>query len=312
MICLENVTKRFDDQTAVNQLNLEINRGEFCILLGESGCGKSTTLRMLNKLIKADEGTILINGKNIDTYKNEDLRRGIGYVVQSVGLFPHMTVKDNIGIVPKLLKWDSQKILNRTKELIDLVGLNVDSYLNKYPSELSGGEAQRIGVARALAADPEIILMDEPFGAVDPLNRAMLQSEFLKIQKHLGKTVIFVTHDIDEAMKLGDRIAVMYRGVLQSYDAPEKMLSQGDNLFVKQFMGKDSYINVLNKYTAAEYLEEYSPDIYLPIYVNDTATIKYVLATMVEHSCDKVGVKSASGDLIGMISASRIVNILKN
>ncbi len=191
MITLKNITKKFDNQIAVDKLSLELKKGELCAFVGESGCGKSTTLRMINRLIEPDEGLIEINGKDINDYKAEDLRRSIGYVVQSTGLFPHMNVRENISVVPRLLKWDEKRTLERVKELIAMVGLDVNTYINKYPSELSGGEAQRIGVARALAADPEIILMDEPFGAVDPLNRNNLQNEFLKIQRQLKKTVIF-------------------------------------------------------------------------------------------------------------------------
>ena len=182
MIKLKNVIKKFGNQIAVDNLSLEIKKGEICAFVGESGCGKSTTLRMINRLIPFDSGSIKIDNKDINEYDPVELRRSIGYVVQSTGLFPHMNVRENISVVPRLLGWKEDEILPRVKELISLVGLDVKSYINKYPSELSGGEAQRIGVARALAANPDIILMDEPFGAVDPLNRNNLQNEFLKIQ----------------------------------------------------------------------------------------------------------------------------------
>lgn len=246
MISIENITKKYDGKIVVDNLSLQLKKGELCVFVGESGCGKSTTLKMINRLIEPDAGTIKINNKNILEYNPEELRRGIGYVVQSTGLFPHMTVRENISVVPKLLKWEDKRILKKVKELISLVGLDIATYINKYPSELSGGEAQRIGVARALAADPEIILMDEPFGAVDPLNRTNLQNEFLKIQKKLKKTVIFVTHDIDEALKMGDKIAIMSKGKIEGFGTPEEILLS-DNPFIKSFLGTETYIKLLSK-----------------------------------------------------------------
>ena len=209
MIEFKNIVKTYDGVGAVDNLSLKIEEGELCVLLGVSGCGKSTSLNMINRLIEPDSGEILINGKNVKDFKEVELRRSIGYVVQSIGLFPNMTVAQNVSVVPNLMKWDKKKTMKRVRELVQMVGLDVDQYINKYPSQLSGGEAQRIGVARALAADPKILLMDEPFGAVDPLNRSNLQNEFLKLQKELHKTVVFVTHDIGEAMKMGDKIALM-------------------------------------------------------------------------------------------------------
>lgn len=309
MILLEGVTKRFDEKVAVDNLTMEIKTGELCVFVGESGCGKSTTLRMLNRLINADEGNIKINNKNIKEYKPDALRRGIGYVVQSIGLFPHMTVYENIAVVPRLLKWEEKKIVERAKELIQLVGLDIKEYINKYPSELSGGEAQRIGVARALAADPEIILMDEPFGAVDPLNRNNLQNEFLKIQKQLKKTVIFVTHDIDEAMKLGDRIAIMYKGKLQCYETPENIL-MSDNEFVKEFFGEESYIKVLSKFVAKDYLDE-SISTRAEYSVDEYTTLKDVFAIMVKKGMDVIGVKNSENRVLGNISTKKIVSVFK-
>lgn len=309
MILLENVTKKFDNKVAVDNLSMEINTGDLCVFVGESGCGKSTTLRMLNRLIKADQGSININGKDIKEYNPEILRRGIGYVVQSTGLFPHMTVYENISIVPRLLKWEEKKTVGRVKELIELVGLDVADYINKYPSQLSGGEAQRVGVARALAADPEIILMDEPFGAVDPLNRTNLQNEFLKIQKKLKKTVIFVTHDIDEAMKLGDRIAIMYKGRLQCYETPENIL-MSNNEFVKEFLGKESYIKVLSKFLVKDYIEK-SIDENILYSVDEYTTLKDVFAIMIKEGMDVVGVKNSDDEILGKISVKEIIGVFK-
>src|SRR3954465_1423569 len=212
MIVFKDVVKSYNGVIAVNKLNLTVEQGELCILLGLSGCGKSTSLNMVNKLIEADSGSIYINGKNINEFKDEDLRRNIGYAVQSTALFPHMTVSQNISIVPKLLKWKKEKIQSRVEELLELVGLDVKSYMGKYPNQLSGGEAQRVGVARALAADPEILLMDEPFGAVDPIVRADLQLELNRLQRELGKTIVFVTHDIDEAFTVADHVVIFRKG----------------------------------------------------------------------------------------------------
>jgi osmoprotectant transport system ATP-binding protein len=221
--------------------------GDVAVLIGPSGCGKTTTLRMINRLIEPTGGRILIDGTDAATLKVEELRRQIGYVIQSVGLFPHLTVAENIVTVPKLLGWKSDRIAKRALELLDLVGLEAGEYAGKYPRQLSGGEAQRVGVARALAADPPVMLMDEPFGAVDPINRDRLQAEFARIQRELKKTVIFVTHDVDEAIRLADRIALMRDGQLQQYDTPEVLLDHPANKFVHDFMGADAALKRLGR-----------------------------------------------------------------
>ena len=308
MIALRNVTKRFGTQVAVDNLSMELHTGELCVFVGESGCGKSTTLRMINRLIEADEGTIEINGKNIYDYDPVELRRSIGYVVQSTGLFPHMNVRENISVVPRLLNWKEDKILERVKELIALVGLDVGAYINKYPSELSGGEAQRIGVARALAADPEIILMDEPFGAVDPLNRANLQNEFLKIQKQLKKTVIFVTHDIDEAMKMGDKIAIMSKGKLESFESPETIL-MSDNKFVRSFLGTETYIKILSRFQVREYMNQEIKE-ELPYKADVADNLRDVLARMIEYGTEAMNV-TENGKTEGTIWLKDIVNLFQ-
>lgn len=308
MIVLKNVTKRFGNQIAVDNLSMELKKGELCVFVGESGCGKSTTLRMINRLIDADEGTIEINQKNIHDYNGEELRRRIGYVVQSTGLFPHMNVRENISVVPRLLNWKEDRILERVKELIALVGLDVKAYINKYPSELSGGEAQRIGVARALAADPEIILMDEPFGAVDPLNRANLQNEFLKIQKQLKKTVIFVTHDIDEAMKMGDKIAIMSKGILRNFASPEDTLLSDDE-FVKSFLGSETYIKILSRFRVKEHMRpQVGAD--MPYHADCEANLRDVLAQMIEYGADSMCVKE-NGKITGTVLLSDILNLFQ-
>jgi osmoprotectant transport system ATP-binding protein len=247
VISLENLTKRYGDHLAVDGLTLHIPDGEVAVLIGPSGCGKTTTLRMINRLIEPSGGRIVIDGADIATLKPEELRRRIGYVIQSVGLFPHLTVADNIATVPRLLGWKADRVAQRTRELLDLVGLEPGAYGAKYPRQLSGGEAQRVGVARALAADPPVLLMDEPFGAVDPLNRDRLQAEFARIQRELKKTVVFVTHDVDEAIRLADKIALMRDGRLQQYDTPETLLDHPANKFVHDFVGADAALKRLGR-----------------------------------------------------------------
>ncbi len=247
MIRLEKVTKTYGETVAVNKLSLEIEEGEVCVLIGPSGCGKTTTLRMTNRLIEPTSGHIFIDGKDTCQSRPEQLRRSIGYAIQSVGLFPHLTVAANIATVPELLHWNKGHISARVEELLALVDLNPKEYVQKYPSQLSGGEAQRIGVARALAADPPILLMDEPFGAVDPLTRERLQGQFVRIQREVKKTVIMVTHDLDEAIRLADRIAIMEQGRLVQYDTPETILSRPANKFVHDFVGTDRALKRLSR-----------------------------------------------------------------
>jgi osmoprotectant transport system ATP-binding protein len=241
MIELRSVSKRYNDgAAAVEDLSMTINSGEICILIGPSGCGKTTTLRMINRLIEPTSGEILIDGIDVLAVDPVQLRRGIGFVMQSGGLFPHRRVADNVATVPRLLGWPADKVAARVEELLQLVGLDPATYLRRYPHELSGGERQRVGVARALGADPPILLMDEPFGAVDPIARKRLQVEFKELQKRLNKTVVFVTHDIEEALFLGDRIAIMQRGAnLEQFDTPEAILAKPATPFVAEFVGVD-------------------------------------------------------------------------
>jgi osmoprotectant transport system ATP-binding protein len=256
MIVLENLTKRYGEFTAVRDVSFTVEEGEVCVIIGPSGCGKSTTLKMINRMLEPTAGEVYIQGKSVRSMKPELLRRRIGYVIQFVGLFPHMTVADNIGLVPKLLSWQRERIADRVDELLGLMELDPGLYRNKYPSELSGGEAQRIGVARALAADPPLLLMDEPFGAVDPLNREILQTEFVKIQRELRKTVVFVTHDLDEAIRIADRIVIMKEGQIVQNDAPEQILAAPKNKFVHDFVGSDRALKRLSRFTVSEVMRE--------------------------------------------------------
>ncbi|WP_022849816.1 ABC transporter ATP-binding protein [Limisalsivibrio acetivorans] len=253
MIKLSEVFKDFGETRAVNSLSLNIEKGDFCVLIGPSGCGKSTTLRMINRIIEPSGGTIELNGEDIRHKNPVLLRRNIGYVIQSVGLFPHMSVRDNVAVVPKLLKTAKNEIDERAEYLMGLVGLEPSEYLDKYPSQLSGGEAQRVGVARALAADPEILLMDEPFGALDPITREHLQRRLTKIQEELKKTIVFVTHDIDEAIRLATKVAIMKDGNLVQFDTPEDILTNPANRFVKEFIGTDRALKRLTRKKVSEF-----------------------------------------------------------
>jgi len=243
VVAFEHVTKRYggpDAPPAVTDLTLTIPAGEVCVLVGPSGCGKTTTMKMVNRLIEPTGGRITIDGEDIMSLPAVELRRRIGYVIQQIGLFPHLTIGDNVAVVPKLLRWKPSRTHDRVDELLNLVGLEPAAYRDRYPNELSGGERQRVGVARALAADPPVMLMDEPFGAVDPIRRDRLQNEFLRLQQQVRKTIIFVTHDVDEAIKMGDRIAILQRGgILAQYDTPAAILANPASEFVERFVGAD-------------------------------------------------------------------------
>ena len=248
LIRLENVTKKYGDSdaAAVNNLTMDVHRGEVLVLVGPSGCGKSTTLRLINRLIEPTSGTLYLNGEDVTNMNPSMLRRKIGYVIQQVGLFPHRTIAENIATVPKLLGWNKDKIANRVDELLDLVGMDPDTYRGRYPKELSGGQAQRVGVARALAADPDVLLMDEPFGAIDPITRDRLQNEFLRLQQDLKKTIVFVTHDIDEAIKMGNRIAILReQSEIAQLDTPEAILADPADEFVENFLGSGAILKSL-------------------------------------------------------------------
>ena len=240
MIQLEQLTKRYGPTVAVDHLDLEVAAGELCVLVGPSGCGKTTTMKMINRLVEPTSGRILLEGRDVTHGDPVELRRRIGYVIQQVGLFPHLTIAENVATVPKLLGWDRARVRARVVELLELVGLPPRSFAKRYPHQLSGGQRQRVGVARALGADPPVLLMDEPFGAIDPITRARLQDEFLRLQREVRKTIVFVTHDLEEAVHLGDRIAILAEGgVLAQYDTPAAILGRPASAFVADFVGSD-------------------------------------------------------------------------
>jgi osmoprotectant transport system ATP-binding protein len=241
-IVFEHVVKRYGNspKPAIDDLTLTIPAGDICVLIGPSGGGKTTALKMINRLISITSGDIRVDGTSVNSLEKTELRRGMGYVIQQIGLFPHMTVRDNVGTVPRLLGWDRARIRERADELLDLVGLDPDEHGKRYPSQLSGGQRQRVGLARAMAADPPVMLMDEPFGAIDPITRERLQDDFLRLHREIGKTVVFVTHDIDEAIKMGNRICILREGgKLAQYDTPENILARPADDFVARFVGAD-------------------------------------------------------------------------
>ncbi len=255
LIRLEKVSKTYPgtDVPAVAELDLEIYRGETLVLVGPSGCGKSTTLRLINRMIEPTGGRIYFEGEDVTNVNADQLRRKIGYVIQQIGLFPHRTIAENIATVPQLLGWDKDDIDARVNELIETVGLDPELHRDRYPKELSGGQAQRVGVARAMGADPDVLLMDEPFGAVDPITRDRLQNEFLRLQEELHKTIVFVTHDIDEAIKMGDRIAILQeQSIIAQHDTPERILAHPKTEFVEDFLGSGATLKGLNLMRARE------------------------------------------------------------
>ncbi|MGM0930011.1 MAG: betaine/proline/choline family ABC transporter ATP-binding protein [Actinomycetota bacterium] len=248
-IRLQNLSKRFPGQqdNAVDDLTMDVYEGEIVVLVGPSGCGKTTTMKMINRIIEPTSGRIILDGEDVTSADPDQLRRRIGYVIQQVGLFPHMTIGENVATVPKLLGWDKKRVSARVDELLEMVNMPPATYRNRYPKELSGGQRQRVGVARALGADPEVMLMDEPFGAIDPITRDRLQNEFLRLQSEVRKTIVFVTHDIDEAIKMGDRIAILQdHSRIAQYDTPEQILTAPANDFVSDFIGNGASLKRLN------------------------------------------------------------------
>ena len=301
MIEFKNLTKRFPGgKIAVDSLNLTFNDGEFIVFIGTSGSGKTTSMRMINRMIEPTSGEILINGKNSKDMNAVELRRQIGYVIQQIGLMPHMTIFDNIVMVPKLLKWPVEKQRKIAEELIQKVDLPLD-FLERYPSELSGGQQQRIGVIRALAADQDIILMDEPFGALDPITRDSLQETLKELQRELGKTVIFVTHDMDEALKLADRIVVMQDGKVVQFDTPDNILMDPANAFVENFIGEERLSQARTNFRTVEQIM-----IRGPVSVSSDQNLSEAIKLMRTRRVDSLFVTDADDILLGMLSVEAI------
>jgi osmoprotectant transport system ATP-binding protein len=313
-IVFDHVTKRYAgrDQAAVENLSLTISAGDICVLVGPSGAGKTTAMKLVNRLIELDEGDITIDGTSIRDQDAVELRRGIGYVIQQVGLFPHMTIAENIATVPRLLGWPKKRTKERIAELLELVGLEQD-YADRYPAQLSGGQRQRVGLARALAVDPPLMLMDEPFGALDPITRDRLQLEFLRLHEEVRKTVIFVTHDIDEAIKLGDRIAILREGGhLAQYDTPDRILAHPADDFVARFVGADRGLKRL----ALRRLDEIELE---PLdgrpppsgpQAPGSTTLRDALSLMMSEGADPLVVVNADGTPIGLLSVAGVGRVL--
>lgn len=298
MIELERATKIYAGgrDPAVDGVSLTVPEGEICVFIGPSGCGKTTLMRMINRLTPITSGTIRVGGKNVMDLEPIQLRRSIGYVIQQIGLFPHMTVYDNIAVVPKLLGWPKQKISSRVDDLLALVGLAPDTYRLRYPRELSGGQAQRVGVARAMAADPPVMLMDEPFGAIDPITREVLQDEFVKIQGKLKKTVIFVTHDIHEAIKLGQKIALLKDGRLVQYGSPVELLATPKNEFVQSFVGTDRALKRLDLLKVRDAM------IQDPVHCLSGDSCEHILECMLQSDLQYLLVADGTGKLEGYVN----------
>ncbi|MDU4889459.1 MAG: ABC transporter ATP-binding protein [Clostridium sp.] len=304
MIKFENITKKFKDTSVIKNLSFEIEEGKLVAFIGASGCGKTTTLKMINRLIKPTTGHIYIDGEDIATKDVIELRRNMGYVIQQTGLFPHMTIKENIELIPKVQKQDSEKIKARTLELMDMVGLNPEDYLDRYPTELSGGQQQRVGVARAFATDPKIILMDEPFSALDPITRTGLQDELLNLQSKLKKTIVFVTHDMSEAIKIADMICIMDGGNIVQYDTPENILKYPINSFVAEFVGKNRI------WTSPEFIKSEDIMIENPVTCHRNMELFKCIETMRHSKVDSLMViDTKTRFLEGIITAKEIQGV---
>lgn len=304
MIEIRNVTKKIGNNVILDDISLVVETGTLVVLIGSSGCGKTTTLKLINKLIKPTSGEIYINGKPISQENEIELRRKIGYVIQNTGLFPHLTIKENIELIPRLKKEKSvEEIEKRTLQLLKMVGLDSDEFLNKYPSELSGGQQQRIGVARAIATDAEIILMDEPFSALDPITRTSLQEQLFSLQDELKKTIIFVTHDMDEALKIADKICIMKDGRIAQYDTPENILRKPANDFVKDFIGEDRV------WDNPEYIKARDIMIKNPIAVNSTRTVTQGIEIMRTSKVDSLLIIDRAKTLKGIVTVKDMKDI---
>ncbi|MEN0630770.1 osmoprotectant ABC transporter ATP-binding protein OsmV [Phytobacter ursingii] len=301
MIKLENLTKQFTQKNgqtvkAVDNINLHVPQSEMCVLLGPSGCGKTTTLKMINRLIMPSSGKILVNDHDTSEMDIVSLRRNLGYVIQQIGLFPNMTIEENITVVPRMLGWDKTRCKSRAEELMAMVALDAKKFLHRYPREMSGGQQQRIGVIRALAADPPVLLMDEPFGAVDPINREVIQNQFLEMQRTLKKTVMLVSHDIDEALKLGDRIAVFRQGRIVQCASPDELLAKPANEFVGSFVGQDRTLKRLLLVSAGDVTDQQPT-----LTVRESTAAQEAFAIMDDNDIRAITVVDGDGKPLGFV-----------
>ena len=303
MIEFKNIKKSYKSKIILENFNLSIDSGKLVVLIGASGCGKTTLLKMINRLISITEGEILINGKDINKMDPIKLRRGIGYVIQQTGLFPHMTVKENIEIIPRLMKISERKIEKKTIELLNMVGLDPNEYLYRYPAELSGGQQQRVGVARAFATDAEIILMDEPFSALDPITRTELQEQLFNIQKEYNKTIVFVTHDMDEAINIADMICILKDGKIIQYDTPENILKNPENDYVEEFVGRNKI------WAKPEFIKAEDVMINRPATVSIKRSLLQAREIMREKTVDSLLIVDKEGMLLGYVTLSDIQKI---
>jgi len=315
MIRLEGLTKTYasahGEVTAVDHVSFEVEDGQTCVLLGPSGCGKTTTLRMINRLVTPPSGKVYIGGVDTDTMNPVALRRTIGYVIQQIGLFPNMTVGENVGVVPRLLGWTVERIRQRSHELLSMLALDPVQFFDRYPGELSGGQAQRVGVARALAADPPVLLMDEPFGALDPVNREVIQDEFLRMQQSLRKTVLFVSHDIDEAVKMADRIAIFQSGQLAQYAAPDALLAHPAHDFVAGFVGSDRTLKRLRRIRVAEVMSPADGTINTrELTVRASDDLRRVAALFLETTAESLPCVDGDGRVVGRVTRAAVASRL--
>jgi osmoprotectant transport system ATP-binding protein len=311
-LVFDGVTKVYPGrrEPAVSDLSLEIPAGEICVLIGPSGSGKTTAMKVVNRLIPMSSGDVTIDGRSIGDIDETELRRGIGYVFQQIGLFPHMTVEGNVGTVPRLSGWSKERIRARSRELLELVGLDPDEDMGRYPGEFSGGQKQRIGVARAMAADQPLMLMDEPFGAVDPIARDRLQDDFLRLHAEVPKTVVFVTHDIDEAIKMGNRIAILRDGELVQYDTPDRILAAPANEFVADFVGADRGLKRLVVWSLRDTpLEEASGEPSAPT-ARDDMTLRDALSLMLTEGVERLTVVDGDGRVKGSVALGTITRLI--
>ncbi|MDQ6599191.1 ATP-binding cassette domain-containing protein [Bacillus salipaludis] len=306
MIEFKNIVKKYRTKTIINSFSLDIEAGQLVVFIGPSGCGKTTLLKMINKLIQPTSGKIYVNGKDISTMNTIELRRNIGYVIQNTGLFPHMSIKENLELIPKLKGEDPEAIAKKTEELLETVGLNPKEYLHRYPNELSGGQQQRVGVARAFSTNSDIILMDEPFSALDPVTRSSLQDELFQMQKEFNKTIIFVTHDMDEAIKIADKICILKDGDILQYDSPENILKNPANHFVEDFIGKRRVWNNPELLLAEDIMIAH------PVKITGKRNVLQAIEIMKDHKVDSLMVTNKNNILIGLVTLKGIQLLNRN